>query len=82
MFESLNIKYLDNPLREYLLCFVILLLGFILKRLFANILSKQTFRIFKGITKNLFYDKFLELIRTPFEQLLSLITSIISMSSL
>ena len=73
MYESLNIKYSDNPLREYLLCFVILLLGFILKRLFANIISKQTFRIFKGITNNLFYDKFLELIRTPFEQLLSLI---------
>jgi MscS family membrane protein len=41
--------------------------------LFANIVSKQTFRIFKGITKNQYYDKFLELFRTPFEQLISLI---------
>ena len=73
MQETLEIKFLENPLREYLICAAILLFGFLLKRLFANIVSKQTFRIFKGITNNEFYDKFLELIRTPFEQLISLI---------
>lgn len=73
MLETLEIKFLENPLREYLVCAAILLFGFLLKRLFANIISKQTFRIFQGITKNLYYDKFLELIRTPFEQLISLI---------
>ncbi len=73
MQETLEIKFLENPLREYLICAAILLFGFLLKRLFANIISKQTFRIFKGITNNEFYDKFLELIRTPFEQLISLI---------
>lgn len=73
MLETLEIKFLENPLREYLVCAAILLFGFLLKRLFANIVSKQTFRIFKGITKNQYYDKFLELFRTPFEQLISLI---------
>lgn len=73
MQETLEIKFLENPLREYLICAAILLFGFLLKRLFANVISKQTFRIFKGITNNQFYDKFLELIRTPFEQLFSLL---------
>jgi MscS family membrane protein len=82
MRETLEIKFLENPLREYLICAAILLFGFLLKRLFANIISKQTFRIFKGITNNEFYDKFLELIRTPFEQLISLIIIFIAFNRL
>jgi len=73
MKETLEIKFLENTLREYMVCAAILLFGFLLKRLFANIASKQTFRIFKGIANNLYYDKFLALFRTPFEQLFSLI---------
>jgi MscS family membrane protein len=73
MNETLEIKFLENPLREYLVCVCILILGFLLKRLFANVVSKQTFRIFKGIAKNQYYDKFLQLLQTPFEQLISLI---------
>jgi MscS family membrane protein len=73
MQEALEIKYLENPLREYLICVCILIFGFLLKRLFANLISKQTFRIFKGIAKNQYYDQFLLLFRTPFEQLISLI---------
>lgn len=73
MYETLEIKYLENPLREYLICVAVLVFGFLLKRFIANIISKQTFRIFKGIAQNLYYDKFLELLRTPFEQLISII---------
>ena len=73
MQEALEIKYLENPLREYLICVSILLFGFLLKRLFANLISKQTFRIFKGIAKKQYYDQFLLLLRTPFEQLISLV---------
>lgn len=73
MREALEIKYLENPLREYLICVCILLFGFLLKRLFANLISKQTFRIFKGIAQNQYYDQFLLLLRTPFEQLISLV---------
>ena len=73
MNETLEIKFLENPLREYLVCVCILILGFLLKRLFANVVSKQTFRIFKGIAKNQYYDKFLQLLQTPFEQLITLI---------
>ncbi len=71
--EVLNNTFLENPLREYLLCLSIILIGFLLKRLFATLISQQTFRIFKSISQNQYYDKFLELFRKPIEQLLSLI---------
>lgn len=71
--EVLNNTFLENPLREYLLCLSIILVGFLLKRLFATLISQQTFRIFKSISQNQYYDKFLELFRKPIEQLLSLI---------
>lgn len=71
--EVLNNTFLENPLREYLICLSIILVGFLLKRLFATLISQQTFRIFKNISQNQYYDKFLELFRKPIEQLLSLI---------
>jgi len=82
MNETLEIKFLENTLRQYLICIAILLFGFLLKRLFANIASKQTFRIFKSLTNNLYYDKFLALFRTPFEQLITLLIIFIAFNKL
>lgn len=80
--EVLNNTFLENPLREYLLCLSIILVGFLLKRLFATLISQQTFRIFKSISQNQYYDKFLELFRKPIEQLLSLIILYIAFNRL
>jgi MscS family membrane protein len=62
-----------NPLQELLICLGILLFGFLLKRLGANILSRQSFRFFKKFSQNEFSDEFVALLRKPFEQLLTLI---------
>ena len=48
MNETLEIKFLENPLREYIVCVCILILGFLLKRLFANVVSKH----FKWVAKH------------------------------
>lgn len=82
MNETLEIKFLENPLREYLICVCILIAGFLFKRLFATLMSRQTFRIFRSITNNQYYDQFLLLLRTPFEQLFSLIVLYIAFSRL
>ena len=80
--EILNNTFLENPIREYLIFAGILAFGFLLKRLFATIISKQTFRIFKGFAKNQYHEKFLQLFRKPFEQLLTLIILFIAFNRL
>ncbi|MES2559313.1 MAG: mechanosensitive ion channel family protein [Bacteroidota bacterium] len=62
-----------NPIREFLICIGVLLLGLLLKRLGATFLSKQSFRFFKRFAHNQFSEEFVALIRKPFEQLLTLI---------
>ncbi len=62
-----------NPVGAYLWCFGILLLGFILKRIIARFLSKQSFRMFKRFAENKYSEEFVELLRRPFEQLLVLL---------
>jgi MscS family membrane protein len=66
-------EFFGNPIREFLICIGILLLGFLLKRLGATFLSRQSFRFFKRFAHNQFSEEFVALIRKPFEQLLTLI---------
>jgi MscS family membrane protein len=62
-----------NPVQQLLICGGILLLGFLVKRLLANILSKQSFRFVKTFSKNEFSEEFVALLRKPIEQMLALI---------
>ncbi len=66
-------EILGNPLQEFILCFSILLLGLLLKRYGATFLSRQSFRLFKGMSGNQRSDLLVTLIRRPFEQLLMLV---------
>lgn len=66
-------KIVENPISEILICVGILLFGFLLKRLVAIFLSKQSFRFFKQLSHNQFSEEFVALIRKPIEQLLTLI---------
>ena len=65
--------FFENPIREFILCFGILLVGFLLKRLGATFLSKQSIRFFKGLSTNQRSEQLVLLIRKPVEQLLTLI---------
>lgn len=69
----LEMRILGNPLAEVLTCIGIILAGLILKRISAVFLSKQSFRIFKGFSQNQFSELFVELLRNPMEQLLTLL---------
>lgn len=71
--SMLEQELLGNPVREFLICIGILLLGFLLKRLGATFLSRQSFRFFKRFAHNQYSEEFVALIRKPFEQLLTLI---------
>lgn len=64
---------LGNKIRSYFICVGILLLGLLLKRLFAKFLSKQSFRIIKRYAHNQFSEEFVELLKKPFEQLILLL---------
>lgn len=73
-----NINFIEqelfgNPISEFLICIGILLLGFILKHFGAGFLSKQSFRIFKAFSHNQFSEIFVDLLRKPIEQLLTLL---------
>lgn len=65
--------FFGNTIRAYLLCVGILLSGLIFKRLFATLVSKQTFRIFKKFSQDKYSEVFILLLRNPFEQLFILI---------
>ena len=80
--EILNMTFLENPLEEYLICLGILLFGFLLKRLFAIIISKQTFRIFRKFARNRYSEEFVILLRKPFEQLLTVLVIYFAFSRL
>lgn len=68
-----DITFLDNRLYDILLFSVILLLGLLLKRFGAKFLSKQSFRIFKSFSSNQFSEVFIELLRKPVEQLITVL---------
>jgi MscS family membrane protein len=65
-------EFLGNPIREFIICISILLVGLLFKRYGATFLSKQSFRLFKGMSGNQRSDMLVTLIRKPFEQLISL----------
>ncbi len=65
--------YFGNPVREFILCIGILLVGLLFKRYGATFLSQQSFRFFKGMSGNQRSDMLVSLIRKPFEQLLTLV---------
>jgi MscS family membrane protein len=68
-----DITFLDNKLYNILLFSVILLLGLLLKRFGAKFLSRQSFRIFKSFSSNQFSEVFIELLRRPVEQLITVL---------
>lgn len=68
-----DITFFDNKLYDILLFAAILLLGLLLKRFGAKFLSKQSFRIFKSFSRNQFSEVFIELLRKPVEQLITVL---------
>jgi MscS family membrane protein len=71
--ELLKQEYLGNSVLDFCICIAILLFGFLLKRLGATFLSKQSIRLFKGLSNNQRSEQLVLLIRKPVEQLLTLI---------
>ena len=74
--------YFGNSLRAYIICIGILLAGFIFKRLFATLISKQTFRFFKKFSHNKYSEVFILLLRSPFEQIFILIVLYFSFNTI
>ena len=68
-----DITFLDNKLYDLLLFAVILIIGLLFKRFGAKFLSKQSFRIFKSFSSNQFSEIFIELLRKPLEQLITVL---------
>jgi MscS family membrane protein len=68
-----DITFLDNKLYDLLLFAVILVIGLLFKRFGAKFLSKQSFRIFKSFSHNQFSEVFIELLRKPLEQLITVL---------
>lgn len=64
--------FLENTLFSILKFVSILLLGLLFKKLGAKFLSHQSFRIFKSFTHNQFSEVFLELLKKPFERVITL----------
>jgi MscS family membrane protein len=60
---------LENSLLSITKFVIILTLGLLFKRLFARLLSRESFRIFKAFSRNQFADVFNELLKVPFERL-------------
>jgi len=59
-------QFLENPVRGYVWFVIILLAGFISKRLISKFLSHQLYRLCKKYTKGVGVDKFVELLMAPF----------------
>lgn len=68
-----DIVFLENNLLQILRFAAILGLGLLFKRFGAKFLSKQSFRIFKTFSHNQFSEVFVDLLRKPIEQFLSLL---------
>jgi len=69
----LNGTLMGNPIIEWIICTGILFLGFLFKRYGATFLSRQSFKLFKGISRNQQAEELVVLIRKPFEQMLTLL---------
>jgi MscS family membrane protein len=64
--------FMENSLFAIFKFVAILLLGLLFKRLGAKFLSNQSFRIFKKFAHNQFSEVFLELLKKPFERVITL----------
>ncbi|MCC6684743.1 MAG: mechanosensitive ion channel, partial [Bacteroidia bacterium] len=71
--EFLQRTFLSNSYLSYLLFFVIILFGWIIKRRGSRWVSRLVFRFFKGFSKNAYADEFVELLRKPFEVFFALL---------
>ncbi len=68
-----DVTFLDNKLFDLLLFGVILFIGLLFKRFGAKFLSKQSFLIFKSFSHNQFSEIFIDLLRKPIEQLITVL---------
>jgi MscS family membrane protein len=75
-------EFLGNSILDFGVCVTILLFGFLLKRYGATFLSRQSFRLFKGLSSNQQSEQLVLVIRKPFEQLLTLIILFLAFDSL
>lgn len=65
MEEFLGQTFLGNSTRDYLWCVGILLIGLILKKYIAKILSRLLFRLFKKYGHSVGVEKFIQLLSAP-----------------
>ncbi len=66
-----NQVFLDNTLFQYFIALGILLFGFLLKRVSARIISRQSFRFVKSISHNQYSEVFVTLFLKPVEQFIT-----------
>lgn len=69
----LDQEIFGNTIHEFVICFSILILGFVLKQFGSKFITKQSFRVLKNFSHNQFSEIFVQLERKPLEQLLSLL---------
>ncbi len=69
----LRTNFLFNPLENWLWFFGILLVGFLFKRIFSELVSKIAYRLIKQESQNVPVANFVELLKRPVEFVLTLL---------
>jgi len=83
IFEILNKKILENPVKDILLFLIVLLTGILIKSFISGFISRIFFKVFeKRSSQFVHLTDFLTLLRTPVEGLLTLIILYISFNQL
>jgi MscS family membrane protein len=80
--KFLEVIYLGNSIKSYLLFISIILLGLILKRVFSKIISKVFFTLFKRFSEEIKLDTFLGLLVKPIENLLIILVIFLAINQL
>jgi MscS family membrane protein len=80
--ELLNHQFLGNTLGQYMVCGIILLLGFGLRRLLSRIVSKVFYRVIKRYTAGVSEQELNELLIQPLSVVLFLFTLFLAFSVL
>ncbi len=78
----LNEQYFSNPLRSYIACVTIIILGLIFSRYIAKLASKLSYQIFKQLSHSRFLKEFTKLFTVPFSQLLNVVIVYIALNQL
>ncbi|MBC7381905.1 MAG: mechanosensitive ion channel family protein [Bacteroidia bacterium] len=78
----LQLPYLDNTIRKYITCGLIILLGFVFSRLIARFASSLSYRIFKTLSRAQFHAEFVSLFTLPFRQLVIVISLYVALNQL